>query len=115
MIGLVQDLQPPPAHAGPNNNAEVADEQANAAALEDPDASEEPICAICQQALAEGPAEALRCGHCFHSECIRNWVRVQNMDPNNPRCPYRCDVPLQNLPEGEAALPAAEPPAAMVL
>ncbi|EKX35845.1 hypothetical protein GUITHDRAFT_79421, partial [Guillardia theta CCMP2712] len=44
------------------------------------------VCAICQLALCEGTKE-MPCEHCFHEQCITNWLQIHNT------CPCcRCEV-----------------------
>lgn len=55
-------------------------------------------CAICLDCFqATDDAARLPCGHIFHSECLREWLRVRL------QCPFRCAVQLSHL----AGQPAA--------
>jgi len=46
-------------------------------------------CAICLDCFVDADEAArLPCGHIFHSDCLREWLRVRL------QCPYRCPVSL---------------------
>ncbi|XP_010549238.1 PREDICTED: probable E3 ubiquitin-protein ligase RHG1A isoform X2 [Tarenaya hassleriana] len=41
----------------------------------------EPCC-VCQEEYKEGEdVGTLECGHCFHSECIKEWLKMKNICP----------------------------------
>jgi len=51
-------------------------------------------CAICLDGFeASDDAARLPCGHIFHSECLREWLRVRL------QCPFRCAVQLSGQRE----------------
>ena len=41
-------------------------------------------CCICHDVLSVPTASMLKCGHCFHGDCIKEWLKVA---PNGPSCP----------------------------
>jgi hypothetical protein len=45
----------------------------------------ETVCSIC---LEENSDQKLRCGHCFHIECINNWLDFNDTCPNCRQSPY---------------------------
>jgi hypothetical protein len=55
--------------------------------------SEVPICVICRDDLNGNPsgAEALMCGHAFHSKYVRSWWRMK------PSAPKRCGIRKQEI------------------
>ena len=53
-------------------------------------------CCICHDVLSVPTASMLKCGHCFHGDCIQKWLKVAA--PNGPSCPL-CRSPAveQNI------------------
>ena len=45
------------------------------------------VCAVCLDTLVGEAVDRTRCGHNFHSKCLRNWHRVQ---PTCPMCRHVC-------------------------
>lgn len=53
--------------------------------------------------IADGPGLlALRCGHCFHGQCIRAWIIHRGAAGDSCSCPL-CKAPLAAIPAGEQA------------
>ena len=46
-----------------------------------------PLCGICQNDLNDHPCESLSCSHTYHSLCIQEWCRVQQMSIGQVKCP----------------------------
>lgn len=60
------------------------------------------LCAICQDELNDGSeAEALKCGHCFHVECIDKVMSTQNISIREElKCPV-CKLDAAAMSERE--------------
>lgn len=67
----------------------VPTEQHINAALETSANIPETTCSICQEQITQSGCRIRHCGHCFHSECIRQWFTM------NTRCPM-CRVDIRN-------------------
>ena len=65
-------------------------------------ATDEPICAICQDTMtnsADDPSQAFPCGHTFHTICVNNWRESAQL--TTIRCPC-CRTPVtEELPGDE--------------
>lgn len=97
-------------------NVRPTTEQIQAAVQQDVPVANE-TCAICQETVSVA-ARIRQCGHCFHSNCIREWFTL------NARCPV-CRHDIRELPpvlagtggQGRSDLigqqaPASDPPPA---
>ena len=45
------------------------------------DIGENSVCIICREDMVPGSAKKLRCGHVFHSSCLRSWLERQQTCP----------------------------------
>lgn len=76
--------------------------------LSQPPASEpdnRPICAIDLEPIAPEEAEALPCGHVFHTECIAAWLDQSHTCPID-----RSTMPISDEPAHEEQQQQEEPP-----
>ncbi|WIA10979.1 hypothetical protein OEZ85_011138 [Tetradesmus obliquus] len=105
---------PPPTDAAADTDAAAADIAASDTAAEPAaggDGEAGSTCTICLDLLCEQGSHrpaALKCGHIFGNQCLRQWLQ------HKPRCPQcnkkakaRDITLLYNLPTGVAAGPGA--------
>lgn len=67
------------------------------------DAQQEEICVVCRDGLAAsdecGPIVQLPCRHCFHQNCIEQWLL------SNPCCPLcRAEIAIEQVIDLQAAV-----------
>ena len=60
-------------------------------------------CVICLQPLADGPCEALLCGHVFHTQCIQQLAAIRQL-PKADVCPLKCGMSASRGAAAAAAL-----------
>lgn len=77
-----------------------AEQGATAQATALPDAL---TCVICLQPLADGPCEALLCGHVFHTQCIEQLAAIRQL-PKADTCPLKCGMSASRSAAAAAAM-----------
>jgi len=64
-------------------------------AFSDMDSQEHPSCSVCLEEYCDSkPIVATPCGHCFHKQCLKNWLK---MDRTCPLC--RGDLEAMVVPQ----------------
>jgi hypothetical protein len=46
-------------------------------------------CSICLDPISENAIQCCKCGHCFHEECIKRWLKK---NPTCPLCRQKCGL-----------------------
>ena len=49
-------------------------------------------CSICLETVVDSRQES--CGHQFHEECIKTWIKIQGKDPHCPVCKEKIEMTL---------------------
>jgi len=66
----------------------------------------QPTCVICTEFLRTSEERnnatnrALPCGHVYHEECIKEWIKINPTCPQCKRCVYSGKVVPPRIPEG---------------